>query len=268
MASCYDLSVYGLLSVSLVIQTTSQDSSLPVQGALNSKSREYSVTRFTVIQAVALLVFLGVSYTDRIAVLYSSDPDPHSQYKYANPLVSIFTGRSTLTSVRDIMIETSRKLKTDPGVAIRKLRQRQRYLRYKYQWQRQKSAVRKRVSRILFLSQELQYAFMANLFTLLFGVVYGTSEVNLSQNNVPEAGRSGNQSKMSFGQLDPLLLMILPILAAGDVYFGKENSSPSRGHADVFIKNAMVILNLSLQATRHRGTYQSTTRPFSHTDTD
>ena len=38
---------------------------------------------------------------------------------------------------------------------------------------------------------------------------------------MPSGGLVGNQNTMSFGQLVPLLLMALPVFAAGEVYFGR-----------------------------------------------
>ena len=64
-------------------------------------------------------------------------------------------------------------------------------------------------------------AFSGDILTLIFGVAYGIATVISSRRNVPVAGLSGNENTMGFGQLVPLFLMALPVLAAGEIYFGK-----------------------------------------------
>lgn len=69
--------------------------------------------------------------------------------------------------------------------------------------------------------QELQKSFLGDLLSVIFGFTFGITTVIYSRIDTPSVGLSGDENVMSFGQLVPLLLIALPILAAGEVYFGK-----------------------------------------------
>ena len=67
----------------------------------------------------------------------------------------------------------------------------------------------------------MQRSFLSEIQTTLFGVGYGIAQVITYRNLVPKAGLSGGQDSISFGQLVPLLLIVLPLLGAGEVYYGE-----------------------------------------------
>lgn len=119
------------------------------------------------------------------------------------------------------MVASSILSRAEQGATYRKLQQRRRWWKHCHNWVKHRSAFRRRVVEIMYLNQEMQRSFLGEILTLLFGVSYGISQVITNRNQVPIAGLSGDQNAMSFGQLVPLLLIALPMLAAGEVYFGK-----------------------------------------------
>ncbi|CAD6590844.1 MAG: hypothetical protein ASARMPREDX12_004752 [Alectoria sarmentosa] len=76
----------------------------------------------------------------------------------------------------------------------------------------------------------MQNYFLSEIHDLLFSVSYGIAKVIINRNQIPTGGLSGDQNAISFGQPIPLLLIALPVLAAGEVYFQRHDeveSSPS-----------------------------------------
>ena len=70
---------------------------------------------------------------------------------------------------------------------------------------------------------EINHSFLGDLLTLEFGVAFGITQVIIARIYQPVAGIVGSQNEINFGQLVPLLLMLLPFLAAGEVYFGNND---------------------------------------------
>ena len=71
---------------------------------------------------------------------------------------------------------------------------------------------------------EINYSFLGDLLTLKFGILLGISQVIVSRIEEPSTGIVGSQSDINFGPLVPLLLMLLPLFAAGEAYFGKHDN--------------------------------------------
>lgn len=78
-----------------------------------------------------------------------------------------------------------------------------------------------RLTRLRYLDREIRKSFIGELLTLLFGITYGLTLITVNRNDIPPAGLSGSQDTVGFGQLVPLFLMALPLLAAGEVCYGK-----------------------------------------------
>ena len=72
-----------------------------------------------------------------------------------------------------------------------------------------------------FVSEELNKFFLGELLALVFGVTFGSIQVFFKRSAIPYPGLLGSLDDLSFGQLVPLIFILLPILAAGEVYFGK-----------------------------------------------
>ena len=71
---------------------------------------------------------------------------------------------------------------------------------------------------------EIRHSFLGDLLTLQFGVALGLTQVIVPRSQKPSAGIVGSQNTINFGQLVPLLLMLLPLFAAGEVYFGDNDN--------------------------------------------
>ena len=71
-----------------------------------------------------------------------------------------------------------------------------------------------------FVSQELSDSFLIEILWLAFGNLYGLLGIIRSRvMNAPEI--VGSENQMGFGQIVPLLLTVLPLLAAAEAYHGK-----------------------------------------------
>ena len=218
------LGVFGLVTVSQVMNYSTQENAVALQCAFSSFSSGNDIDGFRIMSLVVVVVFLAVSYTNRIMRLYSFDPDWSIQEWLVGAVVATFYRGKTTRNLEWIMIATSGGSKAEQGAAYRKLRERQRYIKHTefLETKAASNSLKKsfRLFQILILTQEIQNAFLGDIMSLLFGVAYGIGSIIISRIDVPTVGISGNQNLMNFGQLVPLFLMALPTLAAGEVYFG------------------------------------------------
>ena len=65
---------------------------------------------------------------------------------------------------------------------------------------------------------EIWSSFMNELLTLVFVFVYGTTRIIQNWKMSPTGGLDNGQNAFTFGQVVPLLLLGLPLLAAGEAY--------------------------------------------------
>ncbi len=214
------LAIFGLLVVSQGGTFSPHDSSLPIQCVFDSFAPD-GLQYLTVINLALVIIFLCVTYTNRTRRLYTFDPDWSVQDWLVEVLAEPLIRNNDVHNLERIVLTTSILSKAEQGATYRKIQQRRRWWKYCNDWVPSRSAPVRRVIEIWYLNQEMQKSFLSEILTLLFGVSYGISQVITNRNQVPMAGLSGNQDAMSFGQLVPLLLITLPVLAAGEVYFGE-----------------------------------------------
>ena len=119
------------------------------------------------------------------------------------------------------MIASSNKSQAEQTNVYRRIRQRRHFALHCVSYTASKSRFERWVEGSSYLYQQLSDSFLGEILTLVFGMAYGITEVLYARLKVPDVGLSDGQNAMGFGQLVPLLLMVLPILAAGEVYFGK-----------------------------------------------
>ena len=222
------LSVFVLLIITQVATTASTlDNSLPVSCAFISASSD-GLYIINVLSILVIIIFLSAAYSDRIVPLYIPDPEWSLQAWFVDAIVMVVRKLPGLRTKRQqyfcqelvkIVIETSNKPKAEQGVLWRSVNERRRYRNY-YAWRNQKSGILRRVGLTGIMMMEINYSFLGDLLTALFGIIYGTTLVFVNRSNEPSAGISGSQNTVNFGQLVPLLLMLLPLFAAGEVYFG------------------------------------------------
>lgn len=217
------LAIFCLLAVSQVGTYSTQPNSLPVGCVFNSFAPD-DLGFLNIINLALVIVFLCVSYTNRTRRLYTFDPDWSVQDWFVEVLArSLIKRRNDVRELEKIVVTSPTLSKAEQGATYRKLQQRRRWWKYCNDWIPNRSAFSRRFVEIWYLNQEMQRSFLSEILTLFFGVSYGIAQVITNRNDVPDTGLSGDQNAISFGQLIPLLLILLPVLAAGEVYFGKIN---------------------------------------------
>lgn len=212
------LAIFGLLVVSQAVTFSAEDGSLPLQCVFNS----FPPDGFhTIINLAPVIIFLCVSYTNRTRRLYTFDSDWSVQDWIVEVLARPLIRNNDVRNLERIVVTSSILSKAEQGATYRKLQQRRRWWKYCNGWLTNRSAFSRRLIEMWYLNQEMQRSFLSEILTLLFGVSYGISQVVTNRNQIPSAGLSGDQNAITFGQLVPLFLLTLPMLAAGEVYYGK-----------------------------------------------
>lgn len=214
------LGIFGLLVVSQTGTFSTQEGSLPVQCIFESFG-QHDLDFLDVIQLILVIIFLGVSYMNRTRRLYTFDPDWSVQDWIVEVLARPLIRKNDVRNLERIVVTSPTLSKAEQGATYRQLQQRRRWWKYCGDWVKKRSAMSRRVAEIGYLNKEMQGSFLSEILTLLFGVSYGISQLITNRMNIPAAGIAGDQNAMSFGQLVPLLLIALPVLAAGEVYFGE-----------------------------------------------
>ena len=243
------LFVLVLLIITRVVTLASTlDNSLPVRCAFTRASSR-NLSSLPILSIVGIMIFLVATYSARIVRLYSLDPAWSAQAWLIDNVVIAFEKRTQLSNLTEIAIVCSKLPQVEQDEIRRKLKQRQQYLgrglvsiviessnKSKAEqgalWQslnerRRYASVRSEImksnsfsiSSLLF--REIAHSFLDDLLTLQFGLGLGITQVIASRIDEPSAGVVGSQNGINFGQLVPLLLMLLPLFAAGEVYFGK-----------------------------------------------
>lgn len=175
-----------------------------------------------------IITFLIVTYSNRIVRLYITDPEWSVQEWFVDAVLRLFK-KSPRLSICKILIESSNKNKVEQGVLWRSVKERRRYSIYYNIWKRRRlawplSKHMKPESAKPHVTAELKYSFLGDLLTLQFGVTFGITQVIVSRVYEPRGGIVGSQNEIDFGQLVPLLLMLLPLLAAGEAFFGNNHN--------------------------------------------
>lgn len=215
------LIVMGLTIVSQVITYADQDIGFPVQCVLHDLF-PFGYDLNSILGIVLIVGFLAYSYTNRIARLYLLDPDWSIVGWFTASVAKLLGKRKQMSQLQDIIIAMSAKSQAEKTSFYRRVEQRRQFARFCGFWVANPGIVRRRFIWLMYCFRQLSGSFLGEILTLLFGVSYGITSVLFSRFNVPEVGLSGDQNSMGFGQLVPLLLIVLPILTAGEVYFGKD----------------------------------------------
>lgn len=175
----------------------------PIQCALNQLWDKGYLTVYTqpLVQLALVVTFLFVTYCDRIGRLYSHDPDWAVQGWIIEFAIRNFAKRKALPSLEKIVVGASKQSKAEQGAAIKKLRQRRRYYRHVLRQQSKSRYFARWFAQVSFISEEISPAFLSDLLTLLFGVVFGVTRIIMVRkigSLAPE-----DQNIMNFGQIVP-----------------------------------------------------------------
>ena len=214
------LAIFGLLVVSQTVTFSPQPSSLPIKCVFESFAPD-GLNFINIINLTLVLIFLSVSYTNRIHRLYTFDPDWSVQDWIVEELARPLIRKNDVRNLERIVVTSPTISKAEQGATYRRLQQRRRWWKYCNDWRTNRSGLLRHVVEIWYLNQEMQGSFLSEILTLLFGVSYGISQMVTNRNLVPVAGLYGDQNAISFGQLVPLFLIALPLLAAGEIYYGE-----------------------------------------------
>jgi hypothetical protein len=76
---------------------------------------------------------------------------------------------------------------------------------------------RQKIFLLLAIWFDFQESFLSEIPTLLFSASYGVTQVIISRINKPDI--EGSENTVDFGQIVPLFLLSLPIMAAVEVYY-------------------------------------------------
>ena len=218
------LGILALLALAQVLSYSTQDNSVPFQCALGSLLPG-SYLAFDIPSLVAVVFFLGTAYTNKIIRLYSLDPDWSVESwlgdSFAHAVTRKLESEKRLSNLEWIMVASSRKYKAEQGAVHRNLQERRRYDRLTRRLRLKDASRLLTLRKIAILQLEVQESFLSELLSLLFSFTYGVTSVVQSRIKTPESGVSAGQDTVSFGQLVSLFLIALPILTAGEVYFGE-----------------------------------------------
>ncbi|KAE9379656.1 hypothetical protein N431DRAFT_526962 [Stipitochalara longipes BDJ] len=182
-----------------------------------------------------VLVFLFFAYANQLVKLFSENRQ--------NTTFKVLDGYITRECIR-LFTGTSRKAWRDKYSKVIELQAKNRLSinRRKWKTQMEKRTLRQQKrykAQVMCLSAMSLLATASNLYLesfvwqivwLIFGLSYGIAQlVNVRwQNSPPLAPGVG---RMDFGQIVPLLLLVLPVLAAGEAYYewkDKRNGRKSR----------------------------------------
>ena len=171
------LVVFGLLAIAQMGGLYSkQNNSLPIQRALIG-SLPRSVRAVEAVSIAGIVLFLAVSYINRIMRLSSFDPDWSIQTLLVQGLVAIIRRRTILHNLVTMAVISSKKSKSEQGTAYQIFWERRRHTRSCDILEPKYPGQSRRVAWLLILLQDLQSSFLGGLLTLQFGVALGIAQV-------------------------------------------------------------------------------------------
>ena len=183
-----------------------------------------------IVTLIATPGFILTVYSRRIACLYSLDLD----WNISDSLIEVLTKHLSGPNYSDPSRKKvekenllSRKSNASISALIRKEREDIRYARFQSAMVKINTRLDAYMYATLFIAQELSYGFVSQVTLLISDLAYGLAYTIISRTQTPSQGIEGNQNEMSFGQLVPLFLLLLPALTVGELYFGKPSVATS-----------------------------------------
>ena len=163
------------------------------------------------LEVILILIYLIITYRYRILGLYP--------IATAQGLTSWLLGREPkgLPSLEEAMISACFSKSAQEIAIHRRVRYRQR-LAYFVESQKQCHTSTKE---LMYLNTELLQSFLLEILTIFFGLVFGISQVVVYRSLAHPSQFVGNENTLGFGQLVALLLIMLPIMTAGEIYNGR-----------------------------------------------
>ena len=188
-----------------------------------------------IVNPIGIILFLLLSYGNNIIRLYSNDSNI-SLFGWLFRVVEDSLGMTISTGPQSMNQHTTKlSLASEKGTG-KEHRERERDASLKLtlhslnqgRTKRGKSigngfvaAVHTRYEILVYLLQEIDESFIGKILWIIFGNAYGIIGIILARwQSYVNIELIGNENEMGFGQIVPLLLMLLPVLAAGEAYYG------------------------------------------------
>lgn len=218
------LSLFSMLFFAQIPAWAVVDNSVPV-------CCFYSVPRVErdfadIITLMTTLGFLVIMYAEGITRLYSLDMDWNIPDRITEALTRLISGKSYHEpSYRSIAQDAklSRIPEDRVNTETRVARERTRFERLEFSLRNSHWRFKSYVLATIFMARELGFSFLGQMFVLLIDLIYGFISISMYRSHTPTGGIVGNQNEMSFGQMVPLFLLILPVCSALEMYFGKHH---------------------------------------------
>ena len=240
-----DWRVFAMVSLLLLLLVaqlpgwTAKDSSVPISCFFLDAEIEPGFSN--VVTLLTTVGFLTVIYVERIARLYSLDLD----WNLSDSLIEIFVKLLSQKEYREPSRQTIAKnsassglSKTSVSCAIRSERQRVRYEWFELSIKNSHGRFRSYLLAVVFIAIEYSYSYISQITILIFDLAYGFAYTITYRLDTPKGGIEGNQNEMGFGQLVPLFLLLLPGLAAGEIYVGECCHLVLEACIDVYARNS------------------------------
>ena len=166
------LSILAVLATAELSSWPTIDNSLPVQCAFQNFRPSDPLL---LSQLFIIAEFLGQIYSNRIARLYSCDPDWDAQDLVAQSLRTKLGKEHHLRNLMKIVIASSWNSKAGQRAVMCRIRQRQRLLKLESNLECNQIKWSCRLAKFRYLDREILNFFLGELSTLLFGVTYGVT---------------------------------------------------------------------------------------------
>ena len=220
-----------MLVVAQIPGWADKDNSVPVICYYQALDKRDILTVFTAIG------FLLITYTEGIARLYTRDIDwnlPDDCIERMVKLLSpfFFTGRYHRPSYLNKTQQSEfpgDKSSSGSIAIIRKEREKGRFHRFESNMKSSHRLIKRYALATVFMGRELAFSFFITMALLITDLTYGFVQVFEYRAATPRGGIEGNQNEFSFGQLVPLLLLLLPIFTMGEIHSGKRHVSVDCG---------------------------------------
>ena len=179
--------------------------------------------------ASAVMVFLIITYAEGIARLYSRDIDWNILDAFVDGVIRawsnfFFQGRHSERSYLRTALRNQppgSPSSRSSAATLRVEREKGRFSRFELELKTNHSRIRSYTLAIFFMDREFAFSFSVTLALLLVDLTYGLVQVFNYRAATPHGGIDGNQDEISFGQLVPLLLLLLPLFTVGEIHSGK-----------------------------------------------
>ena len=215
-----------ILMIAQFVQFFGRDLGAPAKCVFSNPI--YGMPILVWIDFVVILNFLLFSYGNSVVHLYANDSTLSIMAWVSQKLKQRFGRSATTVTVLLARYEASVIPYAIQSSSVTRYRERHRDMRLIYglrslqalhseQWN---VKCRCELMFLVYIHHELMDSFFWRILWLIFGNTYGIIQIVVYRWSYQFVQIDGNEDDMGFGQIVPLLLLGLPVLAAGEVYYG------------------------------------------------